>query len=65
MNRMYNTEFTEHPVCPHCGHETEETELELRDGDVEFLTCENCDQQFKVECYVTVAYCTDKVEKII
>lgn len=56
----YDTDFTEQPVCPHCG---EPCDMDSPDNYDEFvLTCEYCEKDFTVYPYVKVSYRTRKVE---
>ena len=57
------TEGTDEPVCPHCGHEmTDAGELGLEDGDKTTTECDSCEAPMVVTGHVWYTYSTAKVK---
>lgn len=52
-----DTDFTDDPTCPHCGHEHETTDM--HDGGE--YECEFCGNAFELEVHVFTEYSTTKV----
>lgn len=56
-------EYTELPICPHCGREGEddqEADYSPADGE-EQATCGECGDVYLVQVFVTYRYTTRKV----
>lgn len=53
-----NTEFTDKPICPYCGHSERnvwEIDFGGMDGDVEH-TCGSCGEDYSLSRHVSVSY---------
>jgi hypothetical protein len=51
------------PICPHCGHEQETTELnsefeDFQDDEVIKTECDSCDEDFYIQLNMPVRYNT-------
>lgn len=51
------------PVCPHCGHDQETTDLnsefeDFKDGDTIETQCDHCEKEFYVKLNMPVRYNT-------
>lgn len=58
---QHDTNFKDSIICPHCGHEQQDTwEWELNDDDLNKERCQKCDKEFYVEVHVIVNYTTTK-----
>ena len=55
---MYDHEYTDEIVCPHCGTEYNDS-WEWEEGEHE---CDDCEHSFTVERIVTVQYTTRKIK---
>ena len=64
---IHDTDFTDNPICPHCGHEYDSSlwgELfqdEGPDGDID-IDCENCAKSFNAQICTTWNFTTVKIE---
>jgi transcription elongation factor Elf1 len=51
-------------VCPFCFQEDVDAwEYNMSDGDSTVVTCGECEQEFQLECSVSIDYTTKKIEK--
>lgn len=50
-------EYTDYPVCPHCGHEHTDWECH-GDGEEEDVRCESCDELMDVSTNMWIIYST-------
>jgi hypothetical protein len=58
---MIDTQYTSDPVCPWCGYKYMDAwELEMGDGSEQVIECGECEREYKVECVISVDYCTEK-----
>lgn len=58
MNQPIDHEYTKNIVCPHCGHEIEDSfEFGVDSGNEK---CSKCDKEFFFERYTEVIYSTRK-----
>jgi len=58
------TEYTDAPVCPHCGHERHdawEIDFGSGTGNTAEIWCSNCDEPYEVSRHCEVTYCTAKL----
>ena len=61
MSEKIEHEYTDEPVCPHCGHVHRDSfEWEEDEGTQE---CEQCGKAFVYTRVVTVDWCTSKAEE--
>ena len=64
QNNNFSTDYTENPICPHCGNENYEIGIDLlqsdtmSDGDISFVKCESCRQGFSVVTNVEISFST-------
>lgn len=61
---MTDTEHTDNPVCPHCGHvdlDAWEIDFGGTEGTTEVL-CGACGEEYSCSRYVTVYYHTKKIK---
>lgn len=62
MTTDADTDYTNEPVCPHCGDTFDgawELDFYVDQADV---CCGSCGQDFRCERHVDVSYSTSKVE---
>ena len=62
MNTDFDTDWTESPVCPHCGepdHDWWDGLPPKNDGDEWDVTCHNCGKKHRVTMSVSVDFCTE------
>lgn len=68
MSQNYDTEYTDHPKCPHCGFEDEDwwdgTSM-TKDGDQEDSTCPTCGKEYKTTLYIETHFATEIMEEKI
>jgi len=51
-------------ICPFCFKEDEDAwEYNLRDGDSTVVICGECEQEFQLECSISVNYISKKEHK--
>ena len=59
-----NTDWTEFPVCPHCGESDQDwwdgLEVSVEDGTEWDANCAWCSQDYKVTACVTLTFTTKK-----
>lgn len=61
----YETQYTDEPICPHCGKSVSDAwEINFgATGDEETeLECGHCEKPFTVSRRITVKYCTSKLK---
>ena len=59
--RVFDTDYTDKPVCPHCGTEQGDAwEWAATETDA---TCAECDGEFHVRPDYSVSYTTTKLPK--
>lgn len=62
---MINTNSTEKPTCPHCGHQERDAwEIDFGpgiEGDTEH-TCHSCGEEYHLERWATIYYSSAKKE---
>ncbi len=54
--------YTSKPVCPHCGHERDDT-CELQSEDPAEVECEACDKEYRVFCNIEISFCTETFDR--
>lgn len=63
---LFDTDYTDNPICPHCGHEdaywAEFCPRNAGDGSSYTDSCPSCDADYKVLMYVSYNFTTTKVE---
>ncbi len=61
----FDTEWTDYPVCPHCGCKDEDwwdgTSMR-NDGDTDEFSCGNCEADYAVTLSTSVSFKTKKIE---
>ena len=57
MTEPIDTEWTDAPVCPHCGHEHRDWWEWLDDEDGEH-DCDNCGRVFRWSQYIRIKFST-------
>ena len=59
-----DTDFNNHPVCPHCGAEDEcwwdGLEIEVWDGTEWTTACPECDESYGIYAHVEITFSTRK-----
>ena len=59
----YNTEFTDNPICPHCGYKMKDAwEFDFGpglEGDVT-TQCDDCGKEIWITRHCSVSYSTEK-----
>ena len=55
----YDTDFTDYPVCPHCGYEHRDWECH-GDGEQDDCECESCGESMDVSTSLSISYTTTK-----
>ena len=65
MSDKWECDFTEDPVCPHCGHvERDAWEFDFGgglEGDGE-VTCGECEREYFCSRHVSVSYSTEPIK---
>ncbi len=64
-NQSFDTEFTDNPICPHCGDEDRDAwELDLGPGleGTGEVECVACGKEFSVSRMATITYTTRKLK---
>jgi len=57
----YNTEYTDEPVCPHCGHKIEDAwEIDFEGQECAKIDCPECDKPIEVCKNMSITYNTHK-----
>lgn len=54
-----DTDHTDYPVCPHCGHVHEEWECR-GEGEEEDTPCDACESLMDVSTHISISYSTTK-----
>lgn len=55
-------EYSQFPVCPHCGYENRDYLDVVYDEEYE-LSCDSCHKIFYVHVYIDITYSTRKIEE--
>lgn len=60
--KEFDTDMTEFPICPYCGHEDidwwDGTTLN-NDGDIEHTFCPSCGEEYQVTMHVSTRFTTE------
>lgn len=57
----HDTEHTDFPICPYCGHEDFNGWEAFTDGgSLNEVDCPQCETPYIVECITTITYTTRK-----
>lgn len=59
MQEEFETEHTENPVCPFCGHEHDDA-WDWGGRDIGDYVCNNCEKIFKYVRHIEIYYYTSK-----
>lgn len=66
MSKEFDTDYTNQPVCPHCGCEARNAwEINFGpgcEGDTE-ITCGSCEEEYFASRQCSVTYSTSKIIK--
>lgn len=64
MTEEYETDYTDTPICPWCGHNHYDAfEWFMENGEYLEKNCDSCKKPIEVSCSIDVSYCTEKVIK--
>ena len=66
MTDKIEHDWTDEPVCPHCGAQDIDwwDGTSLRDdGDFEIVECMNCGEEFRQTISVSYSFTTDKISR--
>lgn len=55
-----NTDYTNEPICPHCGEANGDAwELRLGDGECTDTDCDHCSEPMTVSAHIEITYSTE------